>query len=156
MPSQLPPPLPPPSPPSGGAGPIPYATPSPPGATGPVFHVGVFAWSAAVLGVWLILMLVVVGKFREIFMDFKLQLNPAGRVLFGIERVLAAGGWVLVLAVPVGLGFAAARLTPGGRRVLRMLATIAFGALVLLAVLGLVTPLTQLIGGMGGGGRGGR
>lgn len=148
----LSPPLPTSGTPSSPSAALPYATPVR-GAAAPMrFHWGVFGWSAAVLGIWLAIMLVVVPRFTEVFADFKLELGAATRLLFGVQRVVAAGAWAVVPVVPVVLGFASARMSPGGRRAVRMLMTLLFAALVLLAVLGILMPLTSLIGGMTSGG----
>jgi len=97
-------------------------------------------------------MLIVVRKFHVISMDFGLELNVMTRLLFGLQKLLSAGGWVIVIGIPIGLGFASARMTPGRQRALRAWTSLLFAALVLLAVGGLAAPLTQLIGGMNGSG----
>jgi hypothetical protein len=150
-----PPPLPsgpelpwPPAPPAPPAGAIPYATPAARGTLPKVFHWGMFGWSAAVLGLWLALMLGVVPRFVETFRDFKVTLPATSRTMLALYRFLAAGGWVVVPVVPVALGLASARMRPGGRRILRGVMTLLFAALILLAVLGLLIPYLNLMSGM--------
>lgn len=155
-----PPPVPPPLPPLPGvAGPpapesIPYATPAVAGGRPLAFHWGLFGWSAAVLGIWVGLTFVLVPKFEVIFDDFKLELPLASRIMFGLHRVLVSGGFLVVAAVPVVLGFYSARLSPGGRWALRAVLTILFAALLLLTMFGILVPMMNLVTGVTSAGSG--
>ena len=115
----------------------------------PIFHWGMFGWSAALLGLWLALVLVVTPRMVQVFTDYELSLPTPTRLLFAVGRVMSMGFWVVLLPIPLVLGFVSGPMSPGGRRVLRMLLTLFFGAFVALAVVGLLVPLTQLIDALG-------
>jgi hypothetical protein len=119
------------------------------------FAWGIFFWSLAVLLAWLAFMLLVLPGFAATFGDFGIELPASTRALFATRTALLRGGAVVLLAIPVGLGFVAGPFSPGGRRAVRMLAALVVGLLILFTVLGVAEPLTQLMQGIGtaGGGR---
>ena len=129
--------------------PLAYATPVPPLGARRVFDVGMFGWSAAFLGVWVLLVLVVVPNVYESFRDFKVRLPFAARLMLNIWSAIRTGMWVLVVpGVPVLLGFLAAPFGPRGRRVMRIVLTVAFAGLVVFSILSLLLPMMTLISGM--------
>ena len=148
-----PPPLPPGLPTTTPADPPPlaYATPVHPRDVPPVFDWRMFGWTAAILGVWVAIMLFAVPKIAETFMDFKVRLTFGTRVMLQLGRALRGGAWVIMPVIPVGLGFLAAHLSPGWRRVLRTELTLAFAALIVISILTLLLPLMTLMDGMTSG-----
>lgn len=115
-----------------------------------LFDWGTCAWSAGVLFVWALLVIMLVPKVEQVFNDFKAKLPAPTQFMFEMERVLRAGFWVVVVLVPVGIGFATGPLGPGGRRLVRMLLTLAFAGLVVFALLSLLVPMINLMNGLSG------
>ena len=147
-----PPPPPPPRPPTPGAPDLPplvYATPV--ARVGDLtFDLRTALWSAGVLGVWAVLVMMVVPRVEEVFTDFKVQASFAARLMFQIGGLLSRGLWVLALVIPVALGFACGRLSPGARWAVRMILTVIFAGLVVFALLALLVPLLDVIQGISG------
>lgn len=129
--------------------PLAYAT--------PVARAGMIAfdwrtawWSAGVLGVWALLVMFVVPRVEEVFMDFKVRPSLVSRLMFQMGWLLSRGLWVLVIVIPLALGFTCGRLSPGGRRAVRTILTLAFAGLVVFALLALLVPLLDVIQGISG------
>jgi type II secretory pathway component PulF len=118
-----------------------------------VFNVGIFLWSLAVVVVWMLILVLVLPRFEEMFADFKMELPLATKLLFTLRTLVEYGGFVLLLLAPFVLGFVSAPMSPGGRRALRMVITLVFGIVVGLTVLGIFQPLMSLMGGMSGNSR---
>ncbi len=153
-----PPPLPPrfpaQAPPASAAPPLAYAAPMPhttsaPRVTAFPFAWGVFLWAEGIMLAWVAIMLFVLPRFAEVFADFKTELPPVSKTLFAVRSVVAAGGWVVLLAIPVGLGLIVGRAGPGGRRLARTLVTLAFAIFIVLTILAIAQPLTVLMDGLG-------
>ena len=126
-----------------------YATPVDPGRVPPVFDWRMFGWSAAFLGAWVVIMLFVVPKITEAFMDFKVRLTFGTRAMLNLASALRRGAWVIAVPViPLALGFLAAHLRPVRRRVLRIVLTLAFAGLIVLCIVTLLLPLMTLMQGM--------
>lgn len=139
----VPPPLPQEQPTSG---PIPYATPIPGRGFGrPKFHFGIFLWSLALVGGWMILLFFILPRFQQVFADFKVELPASTKILLQARTLVQYGGFVVLLAIPVILGFVSGPLSPGSRRALRMVVTLLFALVVVLSVLGIFQPLMSLI-----------
>lgn len=102
--------------------------------------------------VWSLLVLTLVPKVAEVFNDFKAKVPAATQLLCDCERVLRPGFWFIVIGIPVAIGFATGPLSPGGRRAVRTLLTLAFAGLVVFALLGLLVPLLDLFTGFAGRG----
>jgi hypothetical protein len=128
--------------------PLPYAS-GRAGKLGLSFSWGIFAWSAAVILTWLAITVFVVPHFEEVFRDFKVDLPATTMTLFALKRIASGPIWlVLLMSIPIGLGFAAGPLSPGGRRAFRMIATLVMGALVVFTVLAVLQPLMALMEGL--------
>ncbi len=119
-----------------------------------------FGW-AVFTTVILLILLLVVPRFEEVFMDFKLDLPSSTRLLLRMSRFLTHGGverLLLVFAVPIpflhaaAAGFLYPRLGRGGRLAYRLLLTLALAVLVLVFVIALFMPQIALMEGISGGG----
>jgi hypothetical protein len=131
---------------------LPYASPTPraarAGAGFASFGWGVCLWSGLLVAAWIALMVIVVPLFQKTLADFNVELPPATRVLLSTRAFVVRGGWALLLLIPIGLGFVAGTMGPGGRRGVRMLVTVLFGLVIALTVLGIFQPLISLIDAM--------
>lgn len=145
---QQPPPLPPATVPSE-LPPLAYATPVA-GAGTLAFDWRTAWWSAGVLGAWVLLVMMIVPRVEAVFMDFMVRESFATRLMFQLGWLLSRGLWVFAIVIPVVLGFACGRLSPGGRWAVRMILTLAFAGLVVFALLALLVPLLDVIQGISG------
>lgn len=125
----------------------------PPRPRRPVFHWGIFVWGEHLMLAVCIIAIFVVPRFEDTLSDFKLELPPSTRILLAVARGVTMGGFVVLLAIPVGIGFLSAQLEPGGRRALRMLITVMMAGFVLFTVFALFEPMRLLIEGMSSGKR---
>ena len=82
------------------------------------------------------------------FRDFKIQIPLVTSVLVDVAKIIYYGGFLVVLAVPVGVGFLGGALEPAGRRALRMIITLVVAALIVVTVIAIFQPLLTLIDGM--------
>jgi hypothetical protein len=146
----LPPPLPksPPPLPPAEAGPLPYAIPNRQARQGVAFSWRLCLWTEAMLIAWMGIMVFVLPRLQDVFRDFKVQTPLVMSVLVDVAKIIYYGGFVVVLAVPVGIGFLGGVLEPAGRRALRMIITLVMAALIVVTVLAIFQPLLTLIDGM--------
>src|SRR4051812_29425868 len=98
------------------------------------FHWGIFVWSELLMLAVCGIMIFVVPRFQDTLRDFKIELPPATRALLNVARLVTFGGFVVLLAIPIGLGFISAQLDRGGRRALRLLITVMMAGFVLFTV----------------------
>jgi type II secretory pathway component PulF len=136
---QQPPPIPP--------APLSYARPAT-SKPSPKFHWGIFAWSELLMIAVCGVMIFVVPHFEDVFRDFKIEVPTSTRILLSAAWVVTCGGFVVLLATPVALGFISANIGPGGRRALRLLITVMMAAFILFIVVGLIQPMLTLMEGM--------
>ena len=135
--------------------PLPYAAPVTRGSfvgAARVFHFGIFLWSLALVVAWMLILVFVLPRFEQVFMDFKTELPATTKVLFAARTGVVYGGFAVLLLLPFVLGFVSGPLGPGGRRALRMVVTLLFALVVVLTVLGIFQPLMALMSGASGGG----
>ena len=130
--------------------PLAYATPPPARHVRWRFDWGTCLWSAGVIGAWSLLLLLLVPKVEAVFADFTAKLPATTVLLVDCERVIRSGFWFIVIGIPVAIGAATGPLSPGGRRAVRMLLTLAFAGLVVFALLGLLIPMLNLVNSMSG------
>ena len=136
---------------------VPYAAPPPPRPA--------FSWLAFFAGLFLtgcaaVVLVVVVPKFKEIFVDFHLRLPGATLLLLTLSDAARGWGSLAFLIIPLGLGLLAPRLTsrrlsadaPVTRRLNRLmaLAIVLFFTLVLVIFTGVavMAPMISLIEGI--------
>jgi len=69
------------------------------------------------LGIVAMLLIFVVPKFSDIFADLGEELPGMTRMLLNLSAAITGGGWILFIAIPVGLVLLAKlmRTSPGGR-----------------------------------------
>jgi type II secretory pathway component PulF len=113
-----------------------------------VFSWSLFAWTEAMLIAWVGILVVVLPRLQDVFRDFKIQTPLLMNALVGVAKVVYYGGFIVVLAVPVGIGFLGGVLKPAARRALRMIVTLAVAGLIVITVLAIFQPLLTLIEGM--------
>jgi type II secretory pathway component PulF len=145
-------PLPPPPP----LEPLPYAGPRSRTPRRELFAWGIFLWNGlfmfALIGVYLI----VVPRFENVFRDYNMygdRLPGITRAIFQAARAVLYGGFVLLLAIPVVLGFVGARVSRDRRWLLRAAVTLIMGTIVVITVLGIFLPLQTLMEAMSSGGK---
>lgn len=97
---------------------------------------------------WMAILVFVLPRFQVVFADFKIQPPVLLNALVDVATVIYYGGFVVVLAVPVGIGFLGGVLEPAGRRALRIIITLVMAALIVVTVLALFQPMITLIDGM--------
>lgn len=131
--------------------PIPYASPGRRGGAGArPFHFGIFLWSLLLIGTWTLMLVFVLPMFEVTLTDFKLELPLLTKLLLSARTFVLYGGFLILLAIPVALGFIAGSVGPGGRWMLSALITLIFGLVVALSILGIFLPMMTLIQGMSG------
>jgi type II secretory pathway component PulF len=97
---------------------------------------------------WMVILVFVLPRLQDVFRDFHVQTPLAMNVLVDVAKIIFYGGFVVVLGVPVGVGFLGGALEPAGRRALRMIITLVVAGLIVITVLAIFQPLLTLIDGM--------
>ncbi len=113
-----------PTPPAGQTSPLPPVDPAPPitsyytpisaPITSPLVGL-IISWSGLTL-ITIGAAVFVLPRYDQIFKDFKTNLPGTTVAVLAAGRVIAGGGWVLLLPIPVVVPFALNSLTMNGRR----------------------------------------
>ena len=114
---------------------------------------------SVVAGTWCVTMLGVVPKFRQIYMDFHMELPWSAQLVLQLSRWSQGVGIAAVWVVAIGLPFLITRLRPwpprtGGVSLEKWVSVLCFvfvAALTALVVTGLYAPLIKLIEDISGG-----
>jgi hypothetical protein len=115
------------------------------------FSWSIFAWTGALVGVWLLIVLLVLPRFEESFKDYEIELPATTKAIYALKRIASDLVWLVLLAsLPVAMGFAAGPLSPGGKRMFRLIVTLLMGGLVVFTVLAIGQPLIMLMENLSG------
>ena len=110
------------------------------------FSWSIFAWSGAVVGIWLLIVMIVLPRFQQTFKESGIELPLSTRALYAVQRIASSPIWLLLaLSIPVAFGFATGPLGPGAKRAFRLGLTLALGGLIVLTVLGIFQPLAAMM-----------